>query len=106
MKLLLDAHALLWFLARPRDARGLVKAEFATQVEGNDEIQPDGRSVPEPATHRDDRQRIVLRQIADAPFRPRPNFRPGRRKDEATPVSAPNFRPQFSPLMGLRPRPA
>ena len=47
---------------RPR----LLEAEFAAQLEGTFDILPDGRILPEPGKHLDDRQRLVRREIVEA----------------------------------------
>jgi hypothetical protein len=39
-----------------QDARRLLEAEFAAQLEGTYDILPDGRILPEPGKHLDDRQ--------------------------------------------------
>ena len=41
-----------------QDARRLLEAEFASQLEGTFDILPDGRILPEPGAHLDDRQRF------------------------------------------------
>jgi len=49
-----------------QDARRVLEAEFAAQLEGTFDILPDGRILPEPGSHLDDRQRLVRREIAQA----------------------------------------
>jgi len=49
-----------------QDARRLLEAEFAAQLEGTFDILPDGRVLPEPGSHLDDRQRLIRREIAQA----------------------------------------
>jgi hypothetical protein len=47
-------------------ARRLVEPKFATPLEGNSDILPDGRILSEPAAHLDGRRRIARREIAAA----------------------------------------
>ena len=49
-----------------QDARRLLEAEFAAQLEGTFDILPEGRILPEPGKHLDDRQRLIRRQIVEA----------------------------------------
>jgi hypothetical protein len=49
-----------------QDARRLLEAEFAAQLEGTFDILPDGRILPEPGAHLDDRQRLIRREIVAA----------------------------------------
>jgi hypothetical protein len=49
-----------------QDARRLLEAEFAAQLEGTYDSLPDGRILPEPGKHLDDRQRLVRREIVEA----------------------------------------
>ena len=49
-----------------QDARRLLEAEFAAHLEGTYDILPDGRILPEPGKHLDDRQRLVRREIVEA----------------------------------------
>jgi hypothetical protein len=49
-----------------QDARRLLEAEFAAQLEGTFDILPDGRILPEPGAHLDDQQRLVRREIVQA----------------------------------------
>jgi hypothetical protein len=49
-----------------QDARRLLEAEFVAQLEGTYDILPDGRILPEPGAHLDDRQRFARRKIVDA----------------------------------------
>jgi hypothetical protein len=49
-----------------QDARRLLEAEFAAQMEGTFDILPDGRILPEPGAHLDDRQRLIRREVVEA----------------------------------------
>ena len=49
-----------------QDARRLLEAEFAAQLEGTYDILPDGRILPQPGRHLDDRQRLARRKIVEA----------------------------------------
>ncbi len=49
-----------------QDARRLMEAEFAAQLEGTYDILPDGRILPEPGAHLDDRQRLIRGEIIAA----------------------------------------
>ncbi len=49
-----------------QDARRLLEAEFAAQSERTFDILPDGRILPEPGAHLDDRQRLIRREVVEA----------------------------------------
>ena len=49
-----------------QDARRLLEAEFAAQLEGTFDILPDGQILSEPGKHLDDRQRLIRGQIVAA----------------------------------------
>jgi hypothetical protein len=49
-----------------QDARRLLEAELSAQLEGTFDILPDGRILPEPGSHLDDRQRLVRGEIVQA----------------------------------------
>ena len=49
-----------------QDARRLLEAEFAAQLEGTYDILPDGTILPEAGAHLDDRERLVRKKIVEA----------------------------------------
>ncbi len=48
-----------------QDARRLLEAEFAAQLEGTYDILPDGSILPEPGPHLDGRQRLIRRKLVE-----------------------------------------
>lgn len=49
-----------------QDARRLLEHEFAEQLEGTYDILPDGKILPEPGKHLDDRGQLIRRKLVDA----------------------------------------
>lgn len=88
-----------------QDARRLLEHEFAEQLEGTYDILPDGKILPDPGKHLDDRGRLIRQKLVDAIEHIRAGGKkPAEAVDEYTREAAFTFLNRFVALKMLEAR--